>query len=147
MEEDLREQISRRFCDGQADIRTYSPLSLAFLGDAVYSLIIRTAVVSAGSRQPEKLHTDTAYYVRADYQAQLGKAVYDLMTPEEQKVFRRGKNANPGHFPKSASHEEYLLATALEALCGYLYLTDRTERLLDLLKEGMERMQRRGIRQ
>ena len=145
MEEGLRREILERFRIGEADIRTYSPLALAFLGDAVYSLIVRTIVVSAGNRQAEKLHNETTYYVRAGYQAQMGRALYDSMTVEEQKVYRRGRNANPVHKAKSASADEYLQATALETLCGYLSLTDQMPRLLDLLQEGMKLVERRGI--
>ena len=64
------------------DIRTFSPLALAFLGDAVYSLFIRTTVVARGNRQAEKLHNETTRLVRAQKQAEIGKAVYDLLTPQ-----------------------------------------------------------------
>ena len=136
MEESLRTLI--------LNIRTYSPGTLAFLGDAVYSLVIRTILVSKGNRQAEKLHNETTYYVRAEQQAAIGLAVYDIMTEEEKKVYRRGRNSNPYHHAKSSSLEEYLQATALEALCGYLYLQDRTDRLLELLREGIRRADRKG---
>ncbi len=144
MEESVREQILKEFPHAPVDIRTYSPLALAFLGDAVYSLIIRTIIVSKGNRQAEKLHNDTTYYVCAQRQAEIGRAIYDLLTPEEQRVYRRGKNANPYHHAKSASLEVYLQATALESLCGYLYLQDDMERLMELLREGVLRTDRKG---
>ena len=100
--------------------------------------------MSKGNRQAEKLHNETTYYVRAEQQAAIGLAVYDLMTEEEKKVYRRGRNSNPYHHAKSSSLEEYLQATALEALCGYLYLQDRTDRLLELLREGIRRADRKG---
>ena len=139
MEESLRSLILKEFPHDEVDIRTYSPSALAFLGDAVYSLVIRTILVSKGNRQVEKLHNETTYYVRAQQQAEIGMAVYDLMTEEEKKIYRRGRNSNPYHHAKSASMEEYLQATALEALCGYLYLQDREERLIELLREGIAR--------
>lgn len=142
--ETLRELILREFPHEEVDIRTYSPLALAFLGDAVYSLVIRTILVSKGNRQAEKYHNDTTYYVRAEQQAAIGKAVYDLMTQEEQKIYRRGRNSNPYHHAKSSSLEEYLQATALETLCGYLYLKDEMPRLLELLREGVLRTDRKG---
>lgn len=142
--ETLRELILREFPHEEVDIRTYSPLALAFLGDAVYSLVIRTILVSKGNRQAEKYHNDTTYYVRAEQQAAIGKAVYDLMTVEEQKIYRRGRNSNPYHHAKSSSLEEYLQATALETLCGYLYLKDEMPRLLELLREGVLRTDRKG---
>ena len=77
------------------DLRTFSPLALAFLGDAVYSLIIRTSVLARGNRQAEKLHNETTRLVRAQKQAAIGRAVYDLLTLEEQKVYRRGRNSHP----------------------------------------------------
>ena len=144
MEESLRTLILKEFPHDEIDIRTYSPGTLAFLGDAVYSLVIRTILVSKGNRQAEKLHNETTYYVRAEQQADIGLAVYDLMTEEEKKVYRRGRNSNPYHHAKSSSLEEYLQATALEALCGYLYLQDRTDRLLELLREGIRRADRKG---
>ena len=82
MEESLRRLILKEFPHEEIDIRTYSPLALAFLGDAVYSLVIRTILVSKGNRQAEKLHNETTYYVRAEQQAAIGKAAYDLMTDE-----------------------------------------------------------------
>ena len=144
MEESLRGLILKEFPHEEIDIRTYSPGTLAFLGDAVYSLVIRTILVSKGNRQVEKLHNETTFYVRAEQQAAIGKAVYDLMTEEEKKVYRRGRNSNPYHHAKSSSMEEYLQATALEALCGYLYLQDRTDRLMELLREGIRRADRKG---
>ena len=144
MEESLRTLILKEFPHEEIDIRTYSPGTLAFLGDAVYSLVIRTILVSKGNRQAEKLHNETTYYVRAEQQAAIGMAVYDLMTEDEKKVYRRVRNSNPYHHAKSSSMEEYLQATALEALCGYLYLQDRTDRLLELLREGIRRADRKG---
>ena len=126
------------------DLRTFSPLALAFLGDAVYSLIIRTSVIARGNRQAEKLHNETTRLVRAQKQAAIGRAVYDLLTPEEQKVYRRGRNSHPMHHAKGASLDEYLQATALETLCGYLYLQGRTERLMEILRTGLELTSRRN---
>lgn len=125
------------------DLRTLSPLSLAFLGDAVYSLIVRTTVLEKGNRQAQKLHNETTRLVRAQKQAAIGRSIYDLLSPEEKKVYRRGRNSHPMHHAKGASLEEYLQATALEALCGYLYLQGRTQRLLDLLRAGLQSTQRR----
>lgn len=126
------------------DIRTFSPLALAFLGDAVYSLFIRTTVVARGNRQAEKLHNETTRLVRAQKQAEIGKAVYDLLTPREQKIYRRGRNAHPMHHARGASLEEYLQATALETLCGYLFLQGETERIAQILRTGIELTKRRG---
>lgn len=139
MEKGLREEILESFPQKQTDIRMYSPLALAFLGDGVYSLIVRTMVISKGNRQAEKLHNDTRKYVSAQAQAQIGDAIQELLTEEEARIYRRGRNANPYHHAKNATLEEYLKATALETLCGYLYLKDETARFLELLKAGIER--------
>ena len=81
--------------------------------------------------------------MRAQKQAAIGRSIYDLLTPEEKKIYRRGRNSHPMHHAKGASLEEYLQATALETLCGYLYLQGRTQRLMDLLRTGLQMTQRR----
>jgi len=138
-DENMRRMILRMFEVKEADIRTFSPLSLAFLGDAVYSVIIRTMIVSRGSRQPEKLHNETTRYVSAARQAAIGRAIADLLTEEEAKIYKRGRNASPYHHAKHASLKDYLEATALETLCGYMYLQDRMDRFMMLLQAGIER--------
>lgn len=133
----FRAAVMEAFPQKPVDIRTYSPLALAFLGDAVYSLVVRTFVVSKGNRQAEKLHNESTRYVCASGQAAVGDAIYEMLTEEEKKMYRRGRNSNPYHHSKSTSLDEYLKATALETLCGYLYLQDRMERLLELLRAGI----------
>lgn len=135
--ETLRQAVMAAFPHREVDIRTYSPAALAFLGDAVYSLVVRTAIVAKGNRQAEKLHNESVRYVCAAFQAAVGDAVYGMLTEEEKKMYRRGRNSNPYHHSKSASLEDYLKATALETLCGYLYLEDRMDRLLEILREGI----------
>ena len=140
MSEDFRSLVLRFFpVEREADIRTYSPLALAFLGDGIYSLAMRTLVVAKGNRQAEKLHRETSRLVCAGAQAAVGDALRDILTPEEYTIYKRGRNANPYHHAKNATAEEYLKATALEALCGYLYLRGETERMMALLREGLVR--------
>lgn len=122
-----------------ADIRTYSPLALAFLGDGVYSLIIRSVVTLPGNRQAQKLHDRTAELVSAHAQALVSDAVQGLLTEEERRICKRGQNANPSHHAKNATITDYLKATGLETLCGWLYLQNRLPRFLELLKEGMQK--------
>ena len=138
-EQNFRQEVLSVFPQKEVDIRMYSPLMLAFLGDGVYSLLVRTMVVSKGNRQAHKLHEETGKLVSARAQAKIGDAIRGLLTQEEERIYHRGLNANPAHHAKNASLDEYLKATALEALCGYLYLQDKTERFLELLKEGMKR--------
>lgn len=122
----------------EVDIRTYSPLTLAYIGDSIYDLIIRTVIVSRGNTSVNKLHHHTIQYVKAPAQAKIAKALLPYLTEEEQDILRRGRNAKPYTKAKNATMEEYKKATSLEALVGYLYLIGREERLLELMKLGME---------
>ncbi len=143
MEESITilEAIRQAFPCEEVDIKTYSPLTLAFIGDGIYSLVIRTAVVERGNRAAEKLHKMTAKLVKAQTQASLVEALAeDGLTEEEAAVYRRGRNAQSHSTAKHASVADYRKATGLEALCGYLYLSGRTERMLFLIKEGLARI-------
>jgi len=135
----LLAMIKKEFALREVDIRTYSPLTLAYIGDAVYDLIFRTAVVQKGNTSVHKLHTRTVRYVKAPAQAHLAEAIMEDLSPEELAVYKRGKNAKPYTKAKNATIVEYMKATGLEALVGYLYLTDRMERALDLIRAGLDR--------
>jgi len=118
--------------------KNYSPLTLAFLGDGVYELLVRQKIVLKGSIPVRKLHTRAVEKVRASYQAAGVKAVTPLLSEEEADILRRGRNAN-SNAPKSASVSEYKLATGLEALFGYLSLIgefERIEELFDVIYNG-----------
>ncbi len=134
----LPEQIRCAFGCGETDIRRYSPLALAYMGDAVYDLIIRSAVVERGNRAANRLHHHAVKYVNAGAQAAMAGALQDTLTEEEAAVYRRGRNAKSHTAAKNASIEDYRKATGLEALIGYLYLTDRFDRILELVKQGLE---------
>lgn len=114
------------------NIKNYSPLALAFLGDAVYTLLVREHILLTANRQPAKLHTLSTGCVNAAAQAEAARAVLPLLSEEELSVFKRGRNAHPGHTPKNQSGGDYHYATGLEALFGYLYLNKEEERLLSL---------------
>ena len=131
--------IKDSFALKEVDIRTYSPLTLAYIGDAVYDLIIRTVVVGRGNTSANKLHKQTIEYVKAPAQARLIEAIQEDLTEEEAAVYRRGRNAKPYTMAKNASMGEYKKATGLEALVGYLYLTNRAERILELLQIGLHK--------
>lgn len=122
------------------DIRTYSPLALAYVGDAVYELLIRTRVACRGSRQVDKMHRKSASLVKAAAQAQMIRALMEELTEEEMAVYRRGRNAKPRSMAKHATVIDYRMATGFEALMGYLYLTSRFERLLELAHDGLARI-------
>lgn len=133
----LLKDILKTFQGKQKDIRTYSPLTLAYIGDAVYDLIIRTVVVEKANRPASQLHHLTIGYVSATAQSRIVQALEDSFTEEEQVVYRRGKNAKPHTTAKNASGADYMRATGLEAVIGYLYLTDRMDRGLELVEKGI----------
>lgn len=135
----LLTMIKESFALKEVDIRTYSPLTLAYIGDAVYDLIFRTAVVQRGNTSAHKLHIQTTQYVKAPAQARLVEAVMEELSEEEFTVYKRGKNAKPYTMAKNATIGEYKKATGLEALVGYLYLTDQMERALELIQIGLSR--------
>lgn len=118
----------------EKDIKTYSPLTLAFIGDSIFDLLIRTVVVEGGNAPVNKLHKETSKLVQASAQANLYHKIKDHLTEEEQSVFKRGRNAKSFTTAKNAGVVEYRTATGLETLFGYLYLTGQMERLMELIK-------------
>lgn len=121
------------------DIRTYSPLPLAFIGDDVYGTIVRTLVVGKGNTSPAKLHTKCASIENAGAQTKVLSAIEEDLTEEEAEIVRRGRNSKPHTMAKNASVSDYLSATGLEALIGYLYMQGKNERILELVKKGLDR--------
>ncbi len=113
-------------------------LSLAYLGDAVFELVVRTVLLEKGNSPNGALYARSLPYVSAVGQAKMAEALLPLLSEEEAAVYRRGKNSKPEHGAKNASALEYRKATGLETLFGTLYLQGRRERLLELIKEGME---------
>ena len=122
----------------ETDIRTYSPLTLAYIGDAVYDLMIRTLVVSQGNCKPQKLHSKAVRYVSAKAQARIVDSIFETLNEEELAVYKRGQNSKPHTKAKNAGLEEYLKATGFEALLGYLYLTNKYERLFELVATSIK---------
>lgn len=137
-ERDFLELIKEKFPLPEQDVRTYSPLALAFLGDGIYEAVVRTVIVRRANRASAKLHDMTVGYVKAPAQAKMAGIISPLLTEEEMDVLRRGKNASPHTIAKSGSRSEYMKATGFEALMGYLYLTGRTERMMELIQAGMK---------
>ena len=122
------------------DIRSYSPLTLAYVGDAVYELVIRTMIISKGNAPVNKLHKRSAALVKAPAQAQMMKVIEPLLSEEELHIYKRGRNAKSYTSAKNASVIDYRIATGFEALMGWLYLQERQERLLELIKIGLEEL-------
>ncbi|MBR6147001.1 MAG: ribonuclease III [Lachnospiraceae bacterium] len=140
MEESLSllEKIKRDFEVKEVDINTYSPLTLAFIGDSIYDLVIRTVIVEQGNRQPQSLHKKKSSIVKAQTQALFIEALTDELDEKEADIYRRGRNAKSYTSAKNASIGDYRKATGFEALMGYLYLTGKEDRMLSLIKRAIE---------
>jgi len=113
------------------------PLVLAYIGDAVYELYIRVYLTSITNSKPHELHIKAISYVKAKAQAEILNKIMNVLTEEEKDVIRRGRNAKNHHIPKNADLNDYMYATAFEALIGYLYLTNK-ERMEEILKLCIE---------
>ncbi len=131
--------LKKEFDCREIDIRTYSPLTLAFLGDCIYDLVIRTVVVERANTSPNTLHNKKSRLVKAETQAAMAEAIADELTEEELAVYKRGRNAKSYSSAKNASITDYRKATGLEALYGYLYLTDRMDRMIELVKLSLKK--------
>ena len=136
----LLESIKKEFQCQEQDIRSYSPLTLAYIGDCIYEIIVRTVVVERGNKSPQSLHKTVTKYVKAETQCELFQVLQDELTEEEMAVMRRGRNAKSFTTAKNASVSDYRKASGLEALFGYLYLSGQTERVVALLKSGLARI-------
>ena len=121
------------------DIRSYSPLTLAYIGDAIYDLYIRTILVSRGNKQANKLHKEASSLVKAPTQSKMIEVLEPLFTQEEESVYKRGRNAKSYTTAKNATMGEYRRATGFEAVMGYLYLKDEFPRVVELTKLGLKR--------
>lgn len=119
-----------------------SPLTLAFIGDTVFDLLVRERVVKQANRPVGKLHAQCAKLVCAGAQALAVKLILPILTEEELAVYKRGRNAKSGHKPKNASEAQYHASTGLEALFGWLYLSGETQRvheLFDIIYQDSDR--------
>ena len=126
------------------DIRTYSPLTLAYIGDAIYELVIRTILVEKGNTQVNKLHKRASRLVKASAPSAMIEKLKPYLTEEEMGVFKRGRNAKAATMAKNATMSDYRRATGFEALMGYLYLTEQWERMLELMKTGIREVEQDG---
>ena len=122
----------------EVDIKEYSPLTLAFIGDGIYDLIIRTLIVNRGNKQVQKLHLETSALVQASTQSKMMRCLQEILTEEEHAVYKRGRNAKSVSPAKNQSVTDYRRATGFEALLGYLYLKKEWQRILDLVKIGLD---------
>ena len=125
MQKGIDSYIKEQFGISEVDIRTYSPLTLAYIGDGIFDLVIRSVVVGKGNTRAGELHKRTSQIVKAHTQAE---------------VYRRGRNAKSPTMAKNATMSDYRKATGFEALMGYLYLKDEFERLVELVKTGVDEL-------
>lgn len=140
MEKDLAVfcHIREKFDVQDVDIRTYSPLTLAYIGDGIYDLVIRSIIVGKGNTRASQLHQHTSHLVKAHSQSAMMEYILPVLDEEEESVYRRGRNAKSPTMAKNATMSDYRRATGFEALMGYLYLSDRFERMLDLVGIGLK---------
>ena len=135
----LKEKFFETFGLEEQDLRTYSPLTLAYIGDAIFELVVRTVLVERKNTQAEKLHKAATKIVKAETQALMIEALKEELTEEELAVFKRGRNAKAVTRAKNATMSEYRRATGFEALMGYLYLKGDMERMIELVRLGAEK--------
>ena len=121
--------IKEQFGIKHVDIRTYSPLTLAYIGDGIFDIVIRSVVVGKGNTKANLLHKHTSNMI---------EALLPHLTEEESDVYHRGRNAKSPSMAKNATMADYRKATGLEAVMGYLYLKDDFERVVSLTKLGVE---------
>ena len=132
--------IKRDFGLGEVDLKTLSPLTLAFVGDCVYDLILRTVIVERHNASPNRLHREKSRLAKAPAQAEMAEALQKHLTQEELAVYRRGRNAKSHTTDKNASVLDYRKATGLEALYGWLYLSGQETRMLELLRLSLDEL-------
>ena len=138
MEKGIDAYIKEQFELADVDIRTYSPLTLAYIGDCIFDLIIRSVVVGKGNTRPNQLHLRTSSIVKAHTQALIIEYFEPQLTQKEADIYRRGRNAKSYTMAKNATMADYRKATGLEAVIGYLYLTDQFARAVELTKNAID---------
>lgn len=138
MEPDLIACLEEAMELPEKDFSQYSPLTLAWLGDSVYDVIVRTLLTRKANKQAYKLHREASSMVCAKAQAAMITALQPFLSEQEAAIYRRGHNASPSHNAKNATRREYLEATGFEALVGFLYLQKDYRRMMELIKKGWE---------
>ena len=136
--EEILDYLLKPFNIERKEATEFSPLVLAYIGDAVYELMIRSILVSRGNRPVNKLNKDATSLVKAAAQSEIIKLISDKLSEEEYTVFKRGRNSSPHTMAKNASMTDYKYATGFEALIGFLYLDNRCDRALELVKLGID---------
>ena len=119
----------------ETEVNLMPPLTWAYVGDCVYELYVRTKLVNETKLKPHALHMQAIQRVKAKAQAQTLNTIYEELTEKEKDVVRRGRNAENHHLPKNADVQDYMYATAFEALIGYLYLNKNYERVKQIIEK------------
>ena len=135
--EELFSNVLKQF-EKKVSVNEFSPLALAYIGDSVYDVYVRTMIMAQGNKPVSKMHKEATHYVKASEQAKIYHNIENLLTEKEMAVFKRGRNAKSATMPKHAEVTDYRHATGLEALVGYLYLDGQIKRLMELLKAGIQ---------
>lgn len=133
------ELLKEQFDLKDQDLRTYSPLTLAYLGDGVYELVIRTILVKEGNCPVHQLHRRASSLVKAGAQSAMMERLLPLLNQEEEGIYKRGRNAHSPTMAKNATMADYRRATGFEALMGYLFLKEDFARLVELIRAGIPR--------
>lgn len=121
----------------QKRVNELSPLTWAYIGDAVYELYIREKLINETKLKPHKLHIESIKHVKASAQAETLRKIEEILTDEEKEIVRRARNTKNHHLPKNANVNDYMHSTAFEGLIGYLYLTKQEKRLEEILSKTM----------
>lgn len=140
MEKDLLTKINEAYGLETMVPNEVAPIILAYIGDAIYEVVVRTIEISKGNRQVNKINKDSIKLVNAKAQATMIEILENKLTEEEMSIYKRGRNAKSNTSAKNASIRDYRKATGFEALMGYLYLSHQEDRMLELIKEGLEGM-------
>ena len=139
--DDIRNSTGKTF--DQAQVRMMHPLVLAYVGDTVYDLFVRTYLIHTYDIPVHQLHMKSISFVKAGSQSETLHDIDELLTEEEKYIVRRGRNAKSGTIPKNADVTEYRWATGFESLLGYLYLTGQEERLCEILRFVLDTRQQK----
>ena len=129
--------INETFGLHKVDLRTYSPLALAFIGDSVFATVVKAVIIERGNCPGNKLHYYSAHLVRAESQALMYDLWKECISEEEAVILQRGHNAKTVNKAKNATDADYRKATAVETLTGYLFLAGEEERLCELIRMGI----------
>ena len=122
----------------EVDYKNYNSIALAFMGDAVYERFIRERILRSGKTGADKMHRAAVRYVKAAAQELSLREMLDVLTEDEQTVVHRARNHKITSKPKNADPLTYKMATAFEALLGYLYLSGQSERLAELMERAAQ---------